>query len=100
MAMNMLPTKEGLINKLCDNDEEEYLKAVEVLPKAVGAMNKVYDITQELFKENKLLDLPWDSGLQPPFLKLSRRLQSLLCAFCFYEFSHDRISRDFFFFQN
>ena len=54
----MLPTKEGLINKLCDNDEEEYKKAVEVLPKAVDAMNKVYEVTQELYKDKKLLDLP------------------------------------------
>lgn len=58
MAMNMLPTKEGLINKLCDNNEEEYIKATEILPKAVEAMNKVYEITQQLYKEHKLLELP------------------------------------------
>lgn len=58
MAMNMLPTKEGLINTLCDNNEEEYKKVTETLPKACDAMDKVYTTTQELYEKHGILDLP------------------------------------------
>jgi len=59
MAMNLLPTKNGLIQKLCDPDDEEAIKkASETLLECVTAMQKVYDITQELYKEKDLLNLP------------------------------------------
>ena len=57
--MHMLPTKEGLIAKICDVDDEEAIKkGTETLEKAVTAMKKVYDVTQELYKEKDLLALP------------------------------------------
>ena len=60
MAMHMLPTKEGLIQKICDDPNEDKIKEVtETLNAAVQAMQKVYDITQELYKEKELLNLPW-----------------------------------------
>ena len=59
MAMHMLPTKEGLIQKICDDPNEDKIKEVtETLNAAVQAMQKVYDITQELYKEKELLNLP------------------------------------------
>jgi len=59
LAMHMLPTKEGLIAKICDVDDEEAIKkGTETLEKAVTAMKKVYDVTQELYKEKDLLALP------------------------------------------
>lgn len=58
MAMHMLPTKEGLIQKICGESKDEFEKAQETLPKAVKAMNIVYEKTQELYKAHKLLDLP------------------------------------------
>jgi len=59
LAMHMLPTKEGLIEKICDfNDEEAIKNAAATLEKAVDAMKKVYDVTQELYGEKDLLGLP------------------------------------------
>jgi len=59
MAMNLLPTKNGLIQKLCDPDDEEAIKkATIILKDSVEAMNKVYEVTQELYKEKDLLNLP------------------------------------------
>ena len=59
LAMHMLPTKEGLIAKICDVDDEEAIKkGTETLEKAVTAMKKVYDVTQDLYKEKDLLALP------------------------------------------
>merc|ERR1719273_276981 len=59
MAMNLLPTKNGLIQKLCDPDDEEAIKkATIILQDSVNAMNKVYEVTQELYKEKDLLNLP------------------------------------------
>ena len=60
MAMHMLPTKEGLIQKICDAPDEDKIKEVaKTLEEAVQAMQKVYEITQELYKEKDLLSLPW-----------------------------------------
>ena len=57
--MHMLPTKEGLIQKICDaNDEEAIKKAEGIFEKAVSAMQKVYDVTQKLYEEKDLLALP------------------------------------------
>jgi len=59
MAMNLLPTKKGLIQKFCDPDDEEAIKkATDTLQDAVKAMNKVYVATQELYNEKDLLNLP------------------------------------------
>jgi hypothetical protein len=59
MAMNLLPTKNGLIQKLCDPDDEEAIKKATItLKDSVEAMNKVYEVTQELYKEKDLLNLP------------------------------------------
>ena len=60
MAMHMLPTKEGLIQKICDAPDEDKIKEVtKTLEEAIQAMQKVYEITQELYKEKDLLSLPW-----------------------------------------
>jgi len=59
MAMNLLPTKNGLIEKLCNPDDDEAIKeATKTLLEAVQAMTKVYELTQELYKEKDLLNLP------------------------------------------
>jgi len=59
MAMHMLPTKEGLIQKICDAPDEDKIKEVtKTLKEAIQAMQKVYEITQELYKEKDLLSLP------------------------------------------
>ena len=58
LAMNMLPTKEGLIHKICGDSAEAYEEAQRVLPLAVAAMHAVYAATQKVFEDNKLLDLP------------------------------------------
>jgi len=59
LAMGLLPTKKGLIDKLVPSgDPEEIKKATEDLPKAVEAMKKVYSATQVFYKEKNLLDIP------------------------------------------
>jgi hypothetical protein len=58
MAMHMLPTKEGLVHKICGDNEQELAKAIETLPKAVTAMKAVYYKTQEVYRKYELLDLP------------------------------------------
>jgi len=59
LAMHMLPTREGLIAIICEPaDEEVVKKSAETLEKAVMAMKKVYDVTQEVYKEKDLLALP------------------------------------------
>jgi len=59
LAMHMLPTREGLIAIICEpTDEEAIKKSAETLEKAVLAMKKVYDVTQEVYKEKELLALP------------------------------------------
>ena len=58
LAMNMLPTKEGLIQKICGESEEAYQEAARILPDAVKAMQAVYDKTQELYEQHQLTDIP------------------------------------------
>lgn len=59
LAMHMLPTKEGLIQKICDvEDLEATKKAAETLEKAVIIMKQVYEVCQELYAEKDLLALP------------------------------------------
>ncbi|XP_071476446.1 ceramide-1-phosphate transfer protein-like [Diadema antillarum] len=55
LAIRTLPTKEHLIEKYCKQDAAE---AEELVPSAVEAMRRCYDIAQDLFSENSLLDLP------------------------------------------
>lgn len=58
LAMNLLPTKAGLIEKICGSDEAKIKRAEEVLPCAVKAMKSVYSATEEIYKEYDLLKLP------------------------------------------
>ena len=58
LAMNLLPTKAGLIEKICGDDEEKIKAAHEALPKAVKAMQTVYEKTDEVYLEFELLNLP------------------------------------------
>jgi len=58
LAMNLLPTKAGLIEKICGDDEEKIKAAHEALPKAVKAMQTVYEKTEEVYLEFELLNLP------------------------------------------
>jgi len=59
LAMGLLPTKKGLIAKVCpDGDEAALKKAHEDFPKAVSAMRSVYEATQVFYKENNLLEIP------------------------------------------
>jgi len=59
LGMALLPTKKGLVDKLVPSGDPELIKkAHEDLPKAVETMQKVYDITQEFYKEKDLLNIP------------------------------------------
>ena len=59
MAMNTLPTKVVLIQKFCKSEDKEAIeKTITALQESAKAMNKVYEATQDLYKENNLLNLP------------------------------------------
>merc|ERR1711973_873737 len=58
LAMNLLPTKAGLIEKICGDDEAKIKRAHEALPLAVKAMQSVYKKTEEVYLEFELLNLP------------------------------------------
>lgn len=59
LAMGLLPTKKGLIDKIVPSgDPAEIKKAQENLVTAVEVMKKVYDATQVFYKEKNLLDIP------------------------------------------
>jgi len=58
LAMNLLPTKAGLIEKICGEDEAKIKRAHEALPAAVKAMQSVYKKTEEVYLEFELLNLP------------------------------------------
>ncbi len=58
LAMNMLPTKQGLIQKICGDDKEALAEAARILPEAVKAMQAVYEKTQKIYEEHNLLDIP------------------------------------------
>ena len=61
MAMNTLPTKVVLIQKFCKSEDKEAIeKTITALQESAKAMNKVYEATQDLYKENNLLNLPWN----------------------------------------
>ena len=59
LAMGLLPTKKGLVAKVCpDGNEAALKKAHEDFPKAVTAMRSVYEATQVFYKDNNLLEIP------------------------------------------
>jgi len=59
LAMGLLPTKKGLIAKVCpDGDEAALKKAHQDFPKAVTAMRSVYEATQVFYRDNNLLEIP------------------------------------------
>jgi len=58
LAMGLLPTKRGLIDKIVPNASEEDIKKAHLdLKKAIDTMQKVYDICQEFYSEKELLNL-------------------------------------------
>merc|ERR1712080_257561 len=71
LAMGLLPTKKGLIDKLVPSgDPEEIKKAIEDLPRAVEAMKKVYSATQVFYKEKNLLDIPKETLSKLPLFRI------------------------------
>ena len=58
LAMHMLPTKEGLLVKVCGDNAENQEKAIQNFNQAIKAMKVVYDETDHIYKENGLIDLP------------------------------------------
>jgi hypothetical protein len=58
LAMHMLPTREGLLVKVCGDNLENQEKAIENFNHAIKAMKVVYDETDKIYKENGLTDLP------------------------------------------
>jgi hypothetical protein len=58
VAMNLLPTKEGLVHKMCRNNSAEHEHMLKLLPKVVKEMEEVYERTQRLYEKHNLLDLP------------------------------------------
>ncbi|OWF44062.1 ceramide-1-phosphate transfer protein-like [Mizuhopecten yessoensis] len=55
LAMYMLPSRRQLIDTMC---KQNYEKAISTLPLVVDALKPVYNITQELYETNDLLNLP------------------------------------------
>jgi len=59
LGMGLLPTKKGLVAKVCpDGDVETLRKAEQDFPKAVEAMRSAYNATQVFYQEHNLLDIP------------------------------------------
>ncbi|XP_060075886.1 ceramide-1-phosphate transfer protein-like [Ylistrum balloti] len=54
-AMYMLPSRRQLIDTMC---KQNYEKALNTLPKVVDALKPIYNVTQELYESNDLLNLP------------------------------------------
>jgi len=59
--MHMLPTKDGLILKVCGDDPSLQEEAERTFHQAIECMKKVFEKTQLVYEENNVLDLPWDS---------------------------------------
>ncbi len=57
--MHMLPTKDGLILKVCGDDASLQEEAEKNFLSAIESMKQVYVKTQLLYEENNVLDLPW-----------------------------------------
>jgi len=61
LAMGLLPTKGGLVNKVCPEaatDEAVMDKVQQDFIKAVDSMKQVFDKSQELYEEKDLLNIP------------------------------------------
>jgi len=59
LAMGLLPTKGGLVQKVCKEDSPEARSKVEAdFTKAVASMRKVYTQAQVYYEEKDLLDIP------------------------------------------
>ncbi|KDR11086.1 hypothetical protein L798_14671, partial [Zootermopsis nevadensis] len=56
MAMYALPTRGGLLQKVCGPDEVQH--AIDILPKMLQVTDDAYDRTQRHYTENDLHDLP------------------------------------------
>ena len=57
--MGLLPSKQGLINKVVpDNDTAKLEKARLDFPLAVQEMRNAYDKTHGFYSEHNLLDIP------------------------------------------
>lgn len=57
--MHMLPTKDGLILKVCGDDPSLQEEAEKNFLSAIESMKLVYTKTQLVYEENNVLDLPW-----------------------------------------
>ncbi|XP_064643254.1 ceramide-1-phosphate transfer protein-like [Lineus longissimus] len=55
LAMYALPTRKNLMSKIKKYDHD---KAIEILREVIPAAQAVYDITQKLYEEKNILDLP------------------------------------------
>ena len=60
LAMHMLPTKRGLLEKVsgAQFESDKYNKAEELVPHGVKVMQEVYDKTNEIYVQFDLLNLP------------------------------------------
>lgn len=58
LAMHILPTKEGLILKVCGDNPEKQDRAVHTFNQAIKAMKAVYEKTEDIYRQYNLLDLP------------------------------------------
>ena len=58
LAMHMLPTKDGLLVRVCGDDPDEKAKAVQVFYQAIEAMKVVYELTDKIYRDNNVIDLP------------------------------------------
>ena len=59
LAMGMVPTKKGLIQKVVPDYDPAKVEAAKILfIQAVEEMRKSYDATQVFYKEHNLLDIP------------------------------------------
>jgi len=56
--MHMLPTKDGLILKVCGDDPSLQEEAERTFHQAIECMKKVFEKTQLVYEENNVLDLP------------------------------------------
>ena len=58
LAMHMLPTKAGLVVKVCGIEKEKQAKALHTFNLAIKAMKVVFEKTEKIYKENNVVDLP------------------------------------------
>jgi len=60
LAMNLLPYKKGLIEKISgkEHESEEYKAAEDLLPLGVKVMEEVYAKTNEIYVQYEILNLP------------------------------------------